>query len=250
MPVGVESGCAMAVAVFINVWGGAEAGGRARAWCANEFVAALRDAPGLRTVDGFVPDAVEDRYNGPEEAPAFMLQAEFDDVPALEAAMAAPAALDAIAALRRVDGGRPTCEAFRVTEHAVAGADTPAPRTAPFSYVVRYYRPAADEGAFVAFYLAHHPPILAELPGIRNVYCYVPVEWRNPAAIPDSDCMLGNEVVFDSAAALDAALASDVRHRLREDYLRFPPFMGPSTHYAMRRERFWPGDASAGVSSP
>ena len=51
---------------------------------------------------------------------------------------------------------------------------------------------------------------------------------------------IGNEVVFDSLDALNAALASDVRHRLREDYKSFPVKPGPNTHYAMQRVDFRP----------
>ena len=58
--------------------------------------------------------------------------------------------------------------------------------------------------------------------------------------MPTSDCMLGNEVVFDSLAALNAALASEMRHELRRDYQGFPPFSGPVSHHAMLRERLWP----------
>ena len=38
--------------------------------------------------------------------------------------------------------------------------------------------------------------------------------------------------------ALVAALASDVRIRLREDYHAFPIRPGPNTHYAMKRRDF------------
>ena len=40
---------------------------------------------------------------------------------------------------------------------------------APFSYVVRYHKPADDEEAFIKNYVATHPPTLALLPGIRSV---------------------------------------------------------------------------------
>ncbi len=41
--------------------------------------------------------------------------------------------------------------------YPVAGETAPAPLRAPFSYVVRYHRPAEDEAAFVANYVADHP---------------------------------------------------------------------------------------------
>jgi hypothetical protein len=39
--------------------------------------------------------------------------------------------------------------------------------------------------------------------------------------------------VFDSAAALECALNSPVRHAMRADFNAFPKFSGPNRHYAM-----------------
>jgi uncharacterized protein (TIGR02118 family) len=121
--------------------------------------------------------------------------------------------------------------------YPVGGERSPAEWTAPVSYVVRYHRPAEDERAFVAFYTGSHPPLLGRLPGIRNIMCYLPIAWRDSSGLEHSDYLLGNEVVFDSTEALDAALASPVRDALREDFHRFPPFSGRNTHYAMLRRR-------------
>ena len=62
----------------------------------------------------------------------------------------------------------------------MAGTERPAPLTASFSYVVRYHRPVEDEAVFVRHYLDTHPSLLARLPRIRNVLCYVPLAWRHP----------------------------------------------------------------------
>ena len=106
--------------------------------------------------------------------------------------------------------------------------------------MVRYFAPVSDENLFRSNYLENHPPIMADMPGIRNVLCYVPATWSNSAPIPSSGCILGNEAVFDSLDALNTGLASDVRHRLREDYKSFPVKPGPNTHYAMQRVDFRP----------
>ena len=45
--------------------------------------------------------------------------------------------------------------------------------------------------------------------------------------------MQRNKVVFDSQAALTAALNSPVRHEMRASFGRFPPFTGPITHFPM-----------------
>ena len=111
-------------------------------------------------------------------------------------------------------------------------------RIAPISYNVRYFPPVEDIDRFVSYYLDNHVPILKDLPDIRNVLCYLPILWDHPARIEKSGCILGNEVIFDSFKSLDKALASDVRHRLREDYNMFPVKPGPNTHCAMYREDF------------
>jgi uncharacterized protein (TIGR02118 family) len=130
-----------------------------------------------------------------------------------------------------------SCTAMRRTDHAIAGADAPAALTAPFSYVVRYHRPAEDEELFVRHYVETHPPLLARLPGIRNVMCYLPLGWRHDGGASTADYMLGNEVVFDDIAAFNAAMASPVRHELRAHFRQFPAFSGNNTHFAMHRRR-------------
>jgi hypothetical protein len=45
--------------------------------------------------------------------------------------------------------------------------------------------------------------------------------------------MQRNKVVFDSPAALTAALNSPVRHEMRAAFHRFPSFTGPITHFPM-----------------
>ena len=68
---------------------------------------------------------------------------------------------------------------------------------APFSYVVRYHRPAEDERAFVENYIATHPTLLAMLPNVRAVLCDFPIAWQDPNALPSAHYMLGNEVAFE-----------------------------------------------------
>jgi uncharacterized protein (TIGR02118 family) len=108
---------------------------------------------------------------------------------------------------------------------------------ASFSYVVRYHRPAKDERAFVAHYVADHPALLAKLPNIRSVLCYFPLPWRHPNGLASPDYMLGNEVVFDSIEHFNVAMASPIRHELRAHYRSFPRFSGRNTHYPMLRTR-------------
>jgi hypothetical protein len=143
-----------------------------------------------------------------------------------------------IAPLARLPAGvRATGEAMRCRAYPIGGEAAPTPLRASFSYLVRYHRPAQDEAAFIANYIATHPPTLAQLPGIRNIMCYFPLDRPNPAGLPKAGYMLGNEVVFDDVAAFNRAMASPVRQELRAHYRAFPPFSGANTHYPMMRTR-------------
>ena len=102
--------------------------------------------------------------------------------------------------------------------------------------MVRYHRPAENEAEFVSHYLADHPPLLAKFPGIRSVLCYLPLD-ALASTLPTVIYMLGNEVVFDTPEAFNAAMASPVRHELRAHFRRFPKFTGRNTHYPMMRRQ-------------
>ena len=111
---------------------------------------------------------------------------------------------------------------------------------AAVSYFVHYTRPAEDEATFLSYYCSHHPPILGEFPDLRALVLYLPTPWQDRHKLTDPDHMLVCQVAFDSLEALNAALASDVRKKLRQDYHTFPPFSGPVTHYAMLRDQMIP----------
>jgi uncharacterized protein (TIGR02118 family) len=210
-----------------------------RAW-AETHAKALKALPGVTHVDYYAPGrAVTDPYLDDGPGPLLQVQIGFRSVEDLEAALAGETLRDFAVEM----DGCPCVEieavhqAMRQEFFPVAGEDAPAPLTAPVSYVVRYHRPAEDEEAFRRHYTKHHPPILGKFSGIRNVVCYYPVAHDDPLGLPSANYMLGNEVVFDSFAALDASLNSPVRHELREDFRTFPPFTGRNTHYAMERRR-------------
>ena len=74
---------------------------------------------------------------------------------------------------------------------------------------------------FVSHYVADHPPILGKLPEIRSVLCYLPVAQTASGVLPPADYMVGNEVVFDSPEAFNAAMASPVRLELRAHFREF-----------------------------
>lgn len=208
----------------------------ARNWYENEATPAWCSLSDLTAFDLYVPAAghAKDPMVDDGPGPCFLMMLEFSNIAAREDAahseeFAAPLS-------RLPDGLSLSADAMERRFYPVAADAEAQPLSAPFSYSVRYHRPAEDEARFVDFYLTNHPPLLGRLPGIRNVMCYLPMR-VDVAGLPSADYMLGNEVVFDTIAAFNSAMASEVRRELRADFARFPPFTGQNTHYPMDRTR-------------
>ena len=155
----------------------------------------------------------------------------------MQAYFADRAALDgAIAALEGIVGSQARCEAMAVTRFPVAE-----PGAGGCSYLVAYAGPAEDPAAWHAHYNARHAPLMAELPGIRELEVYAPVAWRPAAdAWQTVRSLQRNKVVFDSPQALEAALQSPVRAKMRADFATFPRYRGEVTHYPMLSFHPWP----------
>lgn len=105
------------------------------------------------------------------------------------------------------------------------------------TYLVAYQGPAKDPDAWRAHYLAHHPQLMAQLPGIRELEIYTPVDWAGTLPGERVRSLQRNKVAFDSPAALTAALNSPEREAMRVDYAKFPPFSGRVTHFPMATRR-------------
>jgi uncharacterized protein (TIGR02118 family) len=189
----------------------------------------------LSAVDLYRPvrGGTHDPFNNDGPGPLLIAMLQFPTREKLEAGLAQDR-------MRESNGNRDislTGTAMERRFFPVAGAANPGPPCAPFSYVVRYHHPAENVAEFVSHYLADHPPILGKLPQIRSVLCYLPLDGAAPGDLPPADYMLGNEVVFDSPDAFNAAMASPVRHELRAHFKSFPPFTGKNTHYPMMRRQ-------------
>ncbi len=194
-------------------------------------LAFLAVRPEVKSVDLFHPAAGEVLVFGDEVPPPLLVQIDVDTVAAAEALVAA----DGFAAVAAIAERPPGLDVFQVQDFPIAQGE-PVPRTAPLSFVVRYFGPTDDDAAFARHYVTHHPPILARLPGVRNVLCYLPVAWRNRSGLKASGAFFGNEVVFDDLAALNRSMVSPVLAELRRDSSQFPRF-GHNTHHAMLRRR-------------
>ena len=219
----------------IALRGAPQASEALRTWFASGPRQALAALSGLSSLDLYTPaeGTPHDPYNRDGAGPLMMLMVEFASRDALAAAVHGGAIAAALGALPPGVGA--TGAAFERRFYPIGEA--PAPLRAPFSYVVRYHRPADDEPAFIANYLATHPATQAKLPGIRTIVCYVPLDEVQSHGLGAADYMIGNEVAFDDIAAFNTAMASPVRQELRAHYREFPRFSGANTHYAMTRAR-------------
>src|SRR5437762_2115857 len=170
----------------------------------------------------YSPDRVRDPYLDDGAAPASVVQLYFASLLALEAAAAK---------VERVADA----EAMQVHRFAVPEPWQRVPQRY-CTYLVAYEGSAEDEAAWLAYYLEHHPPLMAKLPGIRELEIYTPLQWRCPPHLKAVRHLQRNKVAFDGTASLAAALDSPVRREMRADFGRFPPYRGRVTHHAMTTE--------------
>lgn len=209
-----------------------------RTWSDAVAIPAWTKLPGLSAIDAYVmaTSGTHDPFVDDGAGPLLLAMLHFNTAEQMS---------HAIAALAPSLKGRPqgvaiTGTPFERRLYPVGGEAMPGPLMAPFSYVVRYHRPADNEAEFVSHYLADHPPLLAKLPEIRSVLCYLPLDTPGTPALPTENIMIGNEVAFDSPEAFNAAMASPVRAELRAHFRIFPKFTGRTTHYPMMRRRLHP----------
>ncbi len=101
------------------------------------------------------------------------------------------------------------------------------------SYFVRYRGTSPDPVRFNDYYETKHAPILRQFSDIQSLILHRPVKWVDPYPVRPGGTMLLAQMVFDSSAALDAALQSDARQRARDDFQNFPSFEGDVAHEAM-----------------
>jgi hypothetical protein len=209
----------------------------ADAWLRDGPRDAWMQLPGLASFDVYMPadSPARDPFVDDGAGPLMLVTLDFTTIGGLRAALSSDAIADAVTRLPAGVGA--TVTALERRFYPVAGQSAVGPLAAPFSYVVRYHRPAEDEAAFVANYVASHPPTLARLPEIRSIMCYFPLDDCNSPRMPSAGYMIGNEVAFDTVEAFNAAMTSPVRQELRAHYRAFPPFTGANTHYLMRRSR-------------
>jgi hypothetical protein len=204
---------------------------------AAKLVALLRETPKLRKALVHSPANASDPYVKDGAPPTLVLQLYFAELAELEAAVSRAGHLGALAS--RVEfpvlaAAEIVQQAMIVRSFAVPEPQFKTPPGAPHcTYLVSYEGEAEDLNAWHAHYLERHTIHMASFPDIRELEVYTRLDWVSLQSWRRANFMQRNKVVFDSAAALDRALHSPVRHAMRADFNAFPKFNGPNRHYAV-----------------
>jgi hypothetical protein len=185
-------------------------------------------APGVQQGLIYTPSSTQDPYLNDGAPPELVVQLYFANIAELETALA-----DRLQELTAI-GADATQQAMLVRRYPVPDPvfRTP-PGELPCTYLVAYEGEAENLTAWLEHYIADHPPIMARFPGIRQIEVYTCIDWCGGLPVPRVTHMQRNKVVFDSQAALTAALNSPVRHEMRAAFHHFPSFTGPITHFPM-----------------
>ncbi len=229
----------MNISVFVSIW----ISGMSSINLANDYIdqplSLLTSNSAVSAVEFYTPEVSDEPVHDMDELtpPALIVEINLDSAADAELLVNSPAFRKAFTDKSRFanPAERIDVEILEKMHFNLPGHDSPPARTAPMSFVVRYYGPFRDGSDFIDYYINHHPQIAAKFPGIRNVLCYLPLDWRNMDKIDDETMLIGNEVVFDDLESFKAALASDVFTELRADGKKFESW-GYSSHHAMHRE--------------
>lgn len=196
--------------------------------------------PELIEAQILTPASVEDPYVKDDLSPPLGLHLTFLRIDALEAACSRSGPLQRLCGPGVLTGLDPSCaeaQAFLLRDFEVdVSHHEGVPALAPCSFVVHYTGPAPDPTAWQAAYIERRPAIMRRMPGIRAIEILTPIDWLNGLPIPTARHLLRNRVLFDSPAALTAALQSPIRRDLRKDAELMPEVFGTNRHVAMMTE--------------
>lgn len=206
--------------------------------------AALRLEKSLRAIDALAetriltPAVARDRYYDDGPPPVLALQLYFDRLETLERAAGPDGPLVEIISSLSDDlgGATGTHQAMWSRPFPVAAGGTSIPQaedTLRCAFMVHYHGEPADANEWHSFYIQHHPPIMATFPEIREIELYTRIDWIDALPTQRVDYFQRNKVVFDSPAALEAALSSPTRELMKADREKFPHFTGGSIHVPM-----------------
>ncbi len=201
--------------------------------------ALLATLHGLEQALVHTPTQTHDPFLDDGAPPRLALQLYFPVIADVEAAAGRASPLAALAAeFPALAGAAIVHEATAVRRYAVPDARISGSEWC--TYLVAYDGPAEDANAWLEYYIANHPPLMAKMPGIREIEIYTAVDCVDLLPGERIRHLQRNKVVFDSPEALTDALESPVRAEMRAAYRSFPKFSGRVTHFPMITRRVAP----------
>ncbi|MBC8748379.1 ethyl tert-butyl ether degradation protein EthD [Paraburkholderia podalyriae] len=171
------------------------------------------------------------------DAPSCVLQWYFDELAPLETALEPDGTIvQALQSTMRAELKAQTFsqQLMAVRTFAPPHAASVEPSAQRCTYLVAYEGVAQDFNAWLTHYLAHHPPLMLQLPALRELEIYTRIDSRSGLPFAHASAMQRNKVVFDDATALTDALGSPVRDAMRRDFHALPAYSGATPHFAMR----------------
>ncbi|PVX75181.1 hypothetical protein [Paraburkholderia unamae] len=221
---------------YLVTWVHADASARMAADDLARIAAIVEATPALRRARLYTPESADDYYTQDGPSPIFAMQLDYDTVFDLEAPIAAGGHLQALAS-----AGLPSLVGCRVEQQAmlrrpfpVADAQARVPQGAlPCQFLVHYPGHALDFDEWINYYLTHHPQIMFDFPGVREIEIFTRIDWLDAMPWTRVHYMQRNKLMFDSAQAITEAMHSPVRHAMRQDFEQFPPFKGSNIHHPM-----------------
>ena len=200
----------------------------------------VRATPALTRGLFYLPAKAQDYYTDDGPSPRLALQLYYSDLETLEKAICTGGYLQILtdsALWIGLPGLRITHQVMYARDYTLLDtadlSDTGEPLC---SYLVHYPGKADDLNNWLNYYLDHHPQILRTFPGLREIEIYTRVSWRDALPWESVNYMQRNRLIFDNAAALEAALNSPIRHESRADFEKFPHFTGSNIHFPMLTE--------------
>ncbi len=226
----------MKVTIFVTVWALGLSPANLKKYYLHEPLDMLMGNPKVEIVEYYEPYPGDVPRMDDVPSPTGMIEIEVKSLAAAQALVSSDEFHQLLKEPDELSGNfeKVNLEFFETAHYPIPNHDLPPPRTSPLSFVVRYYGPVTNQAEFVEFYTKNHPPVLAKLPGIQNVLCYLPINYENVGEVPNDAIIIGNEVVFDDLETLVLALDSDAMPAIRADSEQFKSF-GYNSHHAMLR---------------
>jgi uncharacterized protein (TIGR02118 family) len=205
--------------------------------------ACVDKTPALSRARLYTPSAAKDYYTDDGPSPLFAMQLDFERLADLESAIGPGGHLQRLAS-----DAYPSLDACTVEQQVMARRPFPVldphaqvPVGAlPCQFLVHYPGRAENFDEWLDYYLSHHPQIMKHFEGVREIEIFTRVDWVDAMPWKRVHYMQRNKLMFDSAEAITRAMNSPVRHQMRADFEKFPPFEGSNIHHPMWAETLYP----------